>query len=460
MRSHAEKAVCIFSAIAKSAFESAPGDEQPLPVVRRERIETAAVVARVAPSFLRFGHFEHFAARDQVDALRSLADHAIEHHLPEARERAQNWQGNVYAGLLDEVQRRTATLLAQWQAVGFCHGVMNTDNMSLLGLTLDYGPFQFMDGFDPAHICNHSDHMGRYAFGRQPQVAYWNLYRLGQALLPLIGDEDQTTEVLEVYRSVFPIALGDALRAKLGLAGEAAPEALREGDWALVQTLLELLAAERVDHTIFWRRLSQAMAQENGTWDLAAPHWRAVQDLLLDPRALHDWLGRYRQRCEGRVAAELGARMLRTNPHYVLRNHLAEQAIRRAREGDFAETQRLLTVVRNLRDRGVDIPGNPDRNQGPTVDLSHLSPAQQRAYILADNRIAEQAGVSVRSVFQHFDDLETLRAAELPEGPSYTFVAGEQALTTGLRRHLVNDRKFAKTDITFTGFWRHGHSAH
>ena len=314
--------------------------------VRRERIETAAVVARVAPSFLRFGHFEHFAARDQVDALRSLADHAIEHHLPEARERAQNWQGNVYAGLLDEVQRRTATLLAQWQAVGFCHGVMNTDNMSLLGLTLDYGPFQFMDGFDPAHICNHSDHMGRYAFGRQPQVAYWNLYRLGQALLPLIGDEDQTTEVLEVYRSVFPIALGDALRAKLGLAGEAAPEAQRESDWALVQTLLELLAAERVDHTIFWRRLSQAMAQENGTWDLAAPHWRAVQDMLLDPRALHDWLGRYRQRCEGRVAAELGARMLRTNPKFALRNHLAENAIRLAEAGDFAEIERLRTLLR------------------------------------------------------------------------------------------------------------------
>ena len=314
--------------------------------VRRERVETAAVVARVAPSFLRFGHFEHFAARDQIEALRSLADHAIEHHLPQARERAEAWQGHVYAGLLDEVQRRTATLLAQWQAVGFCHGVMNTDNMSLLGLTIDYGPFQFMDGFDPAHVCNHSDHMGRYAFGRQPQVAYWNLYRLGQALLPLIGDEDLTTEVLEVYRNAFPRALGDAMRAKLGLAGEAAPEAQRESDWALVQTLLELLATERVDHTIFWRRLSQAMAQETGTWDWAAPHWRAVHEMLLDPRALGDWLANYRQRCEGLVAAELGACMLRTNPKFVLRNHLAENAIRQAEAGDFADIERLRQLLR------------------------------------------------------------------------------------------------------------------
>ena len=314
--------------------------------VQRERLETAAVVTRVAPSFLRFGHFEHFAARDQVQALRELADHAIAHHLPQAHERAAQWQCNVYAGLLDEVQQRTAALLAHWQAVGFCHGVMNTDNMSLLGLTLDYGPFQFMDGFDPGHICNHSDPMGRYAFGRQPQVAYWNLYRLGQALLPLIGDEDLTTEVLEGYRSAFPRALGEALRAKLGLVGDAAPEALRQSDWALVQALLELLATERVDHTIFWRRLSQAMAQEAGDWDLAAPHWRPVQDMLLDPRALHDWLGRYRQRCQGLVAAELGAHMLRTNPKFVLRNHLAEQAIRQAEAGDFAEIERLHALLR------------------------------------------------------------------------------------------------------------------
>ena len=313
--------------------------------VRRETLETAAVVTRVAPSFLRFGHFEHFAARDQVDALRTLADHAIAHHLPEARDRAHDWQGNVYAGLLDEVQQRTARLLAQWQAVGFCHGVMNTDNMSLLGLTIDYGPFQFMDGFDPGHICNHSDTQGRYAWARQPNIAYWNLYCLGQALLPLIGDQDLTVQVLEGYKSAFPRHLGDAMRAKLGLTGELAPDARRYEDWTLVEDLLQLLASERVDYTIFWRRLSQAMAQDEGHWALQSPHWQAVSDLLLDRPALQAWLQRYRERTGHAHPRQLGLAMLRTNPKYVLRNHLAEIAIRQAREGDYSEIELLMGLL-------------------------------------------------------------------------------------------------------------------
>jgi uncharacterized protein YdiU (UPF0061 family) len=144
--------------------------------VRREEVETAAVVTRVAPSFVRFGHFEHFASNGQIDELRVLADHVVRTHFPALEDK----QGAVrYTALLHEVTTRTAALMAQWQAVGFCHGVMNTDNMSVLGLTLDYGPFQFLDGFDANHICNHSDHQGRYAYARQPQIAYWNLFCLG-----------------------------------------------------------------------------------------------------------------------------------------------------------------------------------------------------------------------------------------------------------------------------------------
>ncbi len=319
--------------------------------VRRETLESAAIVARVAPSFLRFGHFEHFAARDQIGPLRELADHAIRHHLPEALVRAERWQGQAHAGLLDEVVQRTARLMAQWQAVGFCHGVMNTDNMSLLGLTLDYGPFQFLDGFDPAHICNHSDTQGRYAYGRQPQIAHWNLYRLGQALLPLIGDRELTVQVLEGYAPAFARALGDAMRAKLGLVGADAPEPRREDDMALIDALLHLLATERVDHTIFWRRLSQAMAEETApagaAWDLRAPHWQSVRDMVLEWPALEAWLQRYRERCTGTPAATMGARMLRTNPHYVLRNHLAEIAIQQAQGGDFAEVERLLGLLQS-----------------------------------------------------------------------------------------------------------------
>ncbi|MFM7026435.1 MAG: protein adenylyltransferase SelO [Limnohabitans sp.] len=321
--------------------------------VQRETLETAAVVTRVAPSFLRFGHFEHFAATQQLQALRQLADHVIEHHLPQARERATEWKGNVYAGLLDEVQHRTAHLLARWQAVGFCHGVMNTDNMSLLGLTLDYGPFQFMDGFDPNHICNHTDRQGRYAYARQPQIAYWNLYCLGQALVPLIGDADTTVEVIEGYKSAFPNALGDAMRAKLGLSGALAPQHLRETDWTLVEDLLELLAAERTDYTIFWRRLSQAMA--SGGWDFSHNRaWLSVDDLFLDRPRWQAWRTRYRERVGPVPPEPLGLAMLRTNPKFVLRNHLAETAIQRAREGDFGEVELMLQLLRSPFDEHPD----------------------------------------------------------------------------------------------------------
>ncbi len=306
----------------------------PQPVVREE-VETAAVVTRVAPSFLRFGHFEHFASRDQVHALRVLADHAIEHHLPEARDRAMAWQGNVYAAMLDEVQQRTARLLAQWQAVGFCHGVMNTDNMSLLGLTIDYGPFQFMDGFDPGHICNHSDSHGRYAYARQPNIAYWNLFCLGQAFMPLIEDSDLILQVLETYTERFSTCLLAHMRDKLGLLQPQAEDA------ALVASLCDLLASERIDYTIFWRRLSQAVqALEHAQTDAFGP----VNDLFLNRPAWEDWRMKYCTRLSQQASGS-GQRMLQKNPRFVLRNHLGEQAIRLAEQGDFSEVQTLLTLL-------------------------------------------------------------------------------------------------------------------
>jgi uncharacterized protein YdiU (UPF0061 family) len=315
--------------------------------VRRETLETAAIVARVAPSFLRFGHFEHFSSQGDTDSLRLLADHALRHHLPECQERAERWQGNVYAALLDVVLERTAQLIAQWQAVGFCHGVMNTDNMSLLGLTIDYGPFQFMDGFDPAHICNHSDHQGRYAFGRQPNVAYWNLYCLGQALSPLIDDQDMTLQVLEGYKSQFPRAMGDAMRAKLGLVGDLAPESVRETDWALVEDLMQLMAAEKVDFTLFWRQLSQAVVQQSSATALTDSGWGLATDLVLDRPRLLAWLARYTLRAGQHHFAAMGQLMLKTNPKFILRNHLAEVAIRQAQTGDFSEINVLYNLLKS-----------------------------------------------------------------------------------------------------------------
>ena len=304
-----------------------------LPVLR-ETVETAAIVTRVAPSFVRFGHFEHFAHHDQHDALRRLADWFIAHHAPECAEAPE-----PAVALLQKVSLQTADLIAHWQALGFCHGVMNTDNMSMLGLTLDYGPFGFMDAFDPGHICNHSDDRGRYAYARQPSVAFWNLHALAQALLPLLDGEPEAAgerllEAVEGYRERFASRMLMHMRAKLGLAGEDA------GDQALIDDLLRLMAASSADFTITFRRLSRALTDPE-----------PLRDLFIDRAALDAWLARWRPR----TAPDAEARMLAANPAVVLRNHLAEGAIRAASEGDFSETERLLKVL----SRPFDEPENP-----------------------------------------------------------------------------------------------------
>ena len=296
--------------------------------VRREEIETAAVVTRVAPSFIRFGHFEHFSHSGQHDPLRTLADFAIDHFYPACREAP----GNPYAALLAAVSERTAEMVAQWQAVGFCHGVMNTDNMSILGLTIDYGPFQFLDAFNPGHICNHSDTSGRYAYNRQPNIAYWNLFALGQALLPLMDDQRQALDALEPYKAHMPAALQRRMNAKLGLAR------VQDGDAELTESLMKLMAADAVDFTIFWRRLSHAV-----TGNL-----EPVRDMFLQREAFDTWATRWRERLQsqpGFDARTTGGQMLRTNPQVVLRNHLGEIAIRQARQGDFTELARLQNAL-------------------------------------------------------------------------------------------------------------------
>ena len=299
--------------------------------VRREQIETAAVVTRVAPSFIRFGHFEHFAhTAENTGALKELADFVISTCYPHCLELPQ-----PFIGLLEAVTRKTAELMAHWQAVGFCHGVMNTDNMSILGLTIDYGPYGFLDAFDPGHVCNHSDHQGRYAYARQPNAAFWNLHALAQGLLPLIGEPDDAMEALEVYKTAFPQALESKMRAKLGLASE------HVDDRQLIDGLLKRMAADKADFSITFRRLAQFSTADGA---LNAP----VRDLFLDREAFDAWAALYasRLRSESSLDAERALRMNRVNPKYVLRNHLAEVAIRQAQAGDFTETARLLKVLR------------------------------------------------------------------------------------------------------------------
>lgn len=301
--------------------------------VYRETMETAAVVTRLAPSFVRFGHFEHFAYKGQHDQLRNLADYVIDRFYPQCRA-GDKFSGNAYASLLQAVSERTARMVAQWQAVGFCHGVMNTDNMSMLGLTIDYGPFQFLDAYQPGHICNHSDHLGRYAFNKQPQIAYWNLFCLGQALLPLIDQQELAVAALESFKTVFPDAYEKRMCAKLGLCDSDAEDP--EGDRMLIQDILRLLAQDQVDYTIFWRRLSQAAA---------AGQMATVGELFLDACAADAWLARYAKRLAHIPQVLVTDLMLRTNPKFVLRNHLGELAIRKAKQKDFSGVDSLLTVL-------------------------------------------------------------------------------------------------------------------
>jgi len=303
--------------------------------VQREHVETAAVVTRVAPSFIRFGHFEHFCHHGQPAALRQLFDFVVAHHYPACRDAER-----PALALLEEITRRTADLMAMWQSVGFCHGVMNTDNMSMLGLTIDYGPFGFLDAFDPQHICNHSDNRGRYAFNQQPQVGWWNLHALAQALLPLCDDDvDAVKATLQTYSPRFGEQMTIRLRTKLGL------QEPRDGDAELIQATLALMAADHVDHTIFWRRLAGFDSRPDAD---NAP----VRDLFVDRTRFDAWAVDYaaRLRTESSDEGARAVRMNAVNPKYVLRNHLAETAIRAAERGDFGEIDRLLEVLRHPYD--------------------------------------------------------------------------------------------------------------
>jgi len=302
--------------------------------VYRETRETAAVVTRMAPSFVRFGSFEHWASLRQTQNLRTLADYVIDHDYPECRhDGAGEAATQPVVRLLHTVTLRTAELMAHWMAVGFCHGVMNTDNMSILGLTLDYGPYGFMDGFQANHVCNHSDTQGRYAWNAQPSVAYWNLTRLALALRGLVTDEAALRQALAAFEPAFMAAFHAKMATKLGLTH------WRDDDADLLEALWQLMHSNRADFTLSFRRLSQAVRGD------PAP----FIDLYTDRSAAQAWLARYATRLatDGRAADEVARGMDAVNPLYVLRNHLAELAIRAAQQGDAAEIDRLLALLRD-----------------------------------------------------------------------------------------------------------------
>jgi uncharacterized protein YdiU (UPF0061 family) len=295
----------------------------------RETIESAAVVTRMAPTFVRFGSFEHWFYRKEHDQLKVLADYVIDTFYPSLRDAA-----NPYAALLNEVTRRTAQLVAQWQAVGFMHGVLNTDNMSILGLTLDYGPYGFMEAFNPQHICNHTDQGGRYSYANQPQIGHWNCYALGQAMLPLIGSIEEAEEALSCYQDAFGSKMDELLHAKLGLASD------QEGDHGLFDGLFGLLQANHADFTQVFRKLGSLRIDEPIE---DAP----IRDLFIDREGFDQWSMQYRARLrmENSNDKERKLAMDRVNPKYILRNYLAQVAIEKAQQKDFSEIARLLSVL-------------------------------------------------------------------------------------------------------------------
>jgi uncharacterized protein YdiU (UPF0061 family) len=297
--------------------------------VYRERIESAAVLTRLSPSHVRFGSFEVFYYRNQHEQVAILADYVIARHFPHLVEDADKYQL-----FLNEVTQRTARLMVQWQAVGFSHGVMNTDNMSILGLTFDYGPFGFMESYDPGYICNHSDPHGRYAYDQQPQVGLWNLGRLAQTLSPLIPVEDIVT-VLDSYAPAYRQHYAELMGAKLGLAQNF------DNDIQLTGSLLEMMRANRVDYTNLFRSLGDF----DSSVDVANDE---LLDQFIDRAAFNAWANTYRARLqqEPGTDSERKARMVAVNPKYILRNYLAQNAIERAeKHRDYSEIELLLKLL-------------------------------------------------------------------------------------------------------------------
>jgi serine/tyrosine/threonine adenylyltransferase len=306
--------------------------------------EPGAIVCRVAPSFLRFGNFQIHAVRNEHDLLRRLVDYTIRTDFPHLGEPSPE----VYRQWFEEICRRTAETIVHWMRVGFVHGVMNTDNMSILGLTIDYGPYGWLENYDPAWTPNTTDAQGRrYCFGNQPQVAQWNLAQFANALVPLFAGLEPLQEALDVYRQQFLTQWRTMMAAKLGL-----PDYQPACDEKIINELLDLLCLIETDMTIFFRRLAEIdsdSSQQTANIDLLADACYRPEQYGDDYRLrLSSWLQKYRQRLAtaGIPDKQRRALMNRTNPKYVLRNYLAQQAIDHAETGDYRMIDELLELLR------------------------------------------------------------------------------------------------------------------
>ena len=292
--------------------------------VRRERMEKGAIVCRVSTSWVRFGTFEYYASQGMFKELEALADYVIEESFPHIK-----GKNDPYTLLFNEVMVITSRLMAQWMSVGFNHGVMNTDNMSIAGLTIDYGPYAFLDDFRQENVCNHTDVNGRYSYTNQPAVAKWNLQMLMRALSPLTTIE-KMEKILVIYDKIYTRYLHYYMCKKLGLEGTV------EGDPELIDDMYDMLETLHVDYTLFMRTLS---------------HYEGDRTALLATGLYHEpmnvWLDRYDERIKYIDKTERKKQMLGANPKYVLKNYMLQEAIDAAENGDFSLVDDLFKIAQN-----------------------------------------------------------------------------------------------------------------
>jgi uncharacterized protein YdiU (UPF0061 family) len=290
-------------------------------MVIREKSETAAMLIRTAKTHIRFGNFEYFHYNKKPEHVKVLVDFCIDNY-PTYFSRTKN----IYEEFFRTIVKQTAIMIAQWQACGFNHGVMNTDNMSILGETFDYGPYGFMEDYLPAYVCNHSDHQGRYAFKNQPYIGLWNCSALGHALSSLISDEAQG-EILQTYEEIFQSTLAKLFREKLGLKQDQSEDA------ALIQGLLDIMESEKLDYTNTFRNLTQALTKK------ITPE--------LDSDVAKSWIVSYqeRQTKEGLSVNKKAISMNQVNPKFILRNYMAQEAINAAENNDFSMIETLISIL-------------------------------------------------------------------------------------------------------------------
>jgi serine/tyrosine/threonine adenylyltransferase len=291
----------------------------------RAQMENAAIVMRMSTSWVRFGTFEYFCYRNEHKKLEQLAEYVITESYPHLKN-----DEDRFFKMFCEVLERTATMIAKWQGVGFNHGVMNTDNMSIEGLTIDYGPYAMLDDFNYNYICNHTDRVGRYAYGEQPNISYWNLTKLSEALAPIIPKEKMQKKLEDYGAFIYPNAYVAVMREKLGL------KLTLDNDAQLVEELVVTLHEAYVDHTQFFRTLSRYDGDRSPLYDIA-----------MEPVVVDNWLKLYDARLSQETQAQADRQqcMLKSNPKYVLKNHMLQEAIDLTLRGDFSMVETLLYIA-------------------------------------------------------------------------------------------------------------------